>query len=229
MATYNGEKYIYAQLRSILDQLAEEDEVIISDDSSIDSTVSIITSMKDSRIVLCQDQKFRSPIYNFENALKKAKGKYIFLADQDDVWLAERVSTILPYFEQYDLIVNDCRIVDAQLHTLHESYFKRVQARQGLVRNLIRTSPYIGCCMSFKKELLDIALPFPKIPMHDFWIAMVAEVRYKIKFINKPLLLYRRHGLNSSPTAAKSNNSLFQKIAFRIQILKALAIRLSKF
>jgi glycosyltransferase involved in cell wall biosynthesis len=227
MATYNGEKYIYEQLKSILDQLTEEDEVVISDDSSTDNTISIIKSFADNRIVLFKDQQFKNPIYNFENALKEAKGKYIFLADQDDVWMPERVNTILPYFDNYDLVINDCIIVNERLETLHNSYFNIVRAKKGLIRNLLRTSPYIGCCMSFRQGLLGLALPFPKkIPMHDFWIAMLAEARCEIKFIYKPLLLYRRHALNASPTSAKSNNSLLRKISFRIQILRSMITRL---
>ena len=78
IATYYGGKYIKEQLDSILFQLGKDDEVIISDDSSTDDTLSILESYHDERIVILTNQKFHSPVYNFENALKSAKGDFIF-------------------------------------------------------------------------------------------------------------------------------------------------------
>jgi len=72
--TYNGEKYILRQLQSILAQLGEEDEVIISDDSSCDNTIAVIKSIGDSRIKLIENMHFKTPVYNMENALKQAQG-----------------------------------------------------------------------------------------------------------------------------------------------------------
>ena len=98
IASYNGEKYIKEQLNSILCQLEERDEVIISDDSSTDNTVQIIESFKDKRIKIFREQKFKSPIYNFENAISKATGDIIFLSDQDDIWHKAKVHKIKQYF-----------------------------------------------------------------------------------------------------------------------------------
>ena len=89
MATYNGEKYIAAQIISILAQIGPDDELIISDDGSTDKTVEIIKTFRDPRIKLYQDHVFRDPIKNFQHALTKSSGRYIFLADQDDVWMEE--------------------------------------------------------------------------------------------------------------------------------------------
>lgn len=227
MATYNGEKYIHEQMESILRQLGENDEVVVSDDSSTDNTIRIIESFGDKRIIILREQRFRSALFNFENALKHSHGKYIFLADQDDFWVHDRVSKILPYFDTYDLIVNDCKIVDDKLQVTGESYFNMVKAGPGLLRNLARTSSYIGCCMCFKREVLEKSLPFPKnIPMHDFWIAMIAEVLFRIKFIPEPLVLYRRHSNNLSFTATGSSNSLLKRASFRINTVIPLVARL---
>lgn len=95
IATYNGGKYIKEQLDSILFQLGKDDEVIISDDSSTDDTLSILESYHDERIVILTNQKFHSPVYNFENALKSAKGDFIFLSDQDDIWEPTKVEVML--------------------------------------------------------------------------------------------------------------------------------------
>lgn len=229
MATYNGGKYIREQLDSIFSEISEHDEVIISDDSSSDDTIAIIESYRDPRIRLFKDQKFRSPILNFENAIRHANGDYIFLSDQDDVWLPGRVNTMLSFFPEFALVVCDCKVVDEQLNEIRPSYFASINARVGLVRNLVRVSSYIGCCMAFSRALATKALPFPaRIPMHDFWIAMLAEATMKVKLVYKPLLLYRRHGSNASPTAAKSKNSFIVKVRIRLIILRALLLRLSR-
>jgi len=228
--TFNGEKFIKEQLDSILRQISDGDEVVISDDSSTDRTVEIIKSLADPRIILLPNQKFKSPIFNVENALKGAKGSYIFLADQDDIWLNGRVDKMLNLLDNNDLVLSDCKVVDNNLTVIFNSYFKLVGARPGFFRNLLRTSPYIGCCMAFRRRVLEEALPFPaEIPMHDFWIAMISEVKFKICFLHDPLVLYRRHSDNASITASRNTNSIFKKMAFRITLLRLLTIRLLRF
>ena len=110
LATYNGEKYIYDQLISILKQINKNDEVIISDDCSSDSTISIIKSLNDKRIrifhherIACGYKGTMKTCYlvgkNAENALQHARGEYIFLADQDDVWHKNKVSVCFSYLD----------------------------------------------------------------------------------------------------------------------------------
>jgi glycosyltransferase involved in cell wall biosynthesis len=227
IATYNGAKYIKEQLTSILTQLNDDAEIIISDDSSTDNTIQIIKALQDKRIVVYPNQKFSNAIFNFENALKHCHGDFIFLADQDDVWLPGRVNKILAFVNDYDLIVSDCKVVNENLEILEESYFSTVNARPGLFRNLMRTSPYVGCCMAFKRKVLEKALPFPEnIAMHDFWIAMLSEALFKIKFIYEPLLLYRRHASNLSFTASENKNPLHKKILYRINTMIPLIKRI---
>ena len=110
IATHNGEKYIKEQLDSILCQLSTEDEVVISDDGSTDKTIDVILSLRDSRIQLYQYHQTAkgkvSHYYvckNFENALKQAKGDYIFLADQDDFWMPNKVEKCLAALKTYTL------------------------------------------------------------------------------------------------------------------------------
>ena len=112
IATYNGERYIAKQLDSILEQLRDDDEVVVSDDSSGDKTLEIIQSYQDKRIKLFPNQKFRSPIFNFENALKQATGSYIFLSDQDDLWGPGKVETALKSLQTHQVFVSDANIIN---------------------------------------------------------------------------------------------------------------------
>ena len=107
IATYNGERYIGEQIKSILNQLNSSDEIIVSDDGSKDKTIDVVKSFDDKRIRIIDGPRKGSPISNFENALKAAKGEYIFTADQDDVWTDDKVRTCMRYLQSYDCVVSD--------------------------------------------------------------------------------------------------------------------------
>ncbi|TGK78423.1 glycosyltransferase family 2 protein [Leptospira noumeaensis] len=196
MATYNGEKYIAEQLNSILKQLSENDEVVISDDSSTDDTVKILKSYaaKDQRIQLFLYQTFRDPIQNFQNALKKSTGDYIYLSDQDDVWLDNKVNTINTILESYDLVLHDSIVTDENLNTTAPSFFKIFGSKKGILKNVIKSS-YYGSCMAFRRKILEDALPFPKTKEigQDLWLGLVAELTGKVILIETPYIYYRRH------------------------------------
>lgn len=224
--TYNGEKYIRRQLDSILVQLNEGDEVIISDDSSTDNTVDIIKGYNDKRITFIEGCMFKSPVFNLENALKHAKGEVVFLSDQDDVWLPGKVKTMMKYLIDNDIVVSDCIVVDQDEKIIKESFFDILNSGNGFTKNCIRNS-YLGCCMAFKRDLLRFFLPFPaKIAMHDIWMGLVGEVFGKPIFIADKLLLYRRHDLNMTQPHLKSRNGLVFKITYRIVMLYYLLIRI---
>lgn len=212
LASYNGEKYIKEQIDSILSQLERDDELIISDDGSSDKTISIIHSYNDNRILLLHNNK-HGVNNNFENAIRHAKGDYIFWSDQDDVWLPNKVQTCIERLQTSDLVVHDCIVVDKSLKTIYPSYFKQFKSRPGYIKNIIKNS-YIGACIAFRKEILSYVLPIPsKWPVYiDGWIASLVEMNGKINFCKTTLILYRRHGNNTSPSSGKSNYSLFSKI-----------------
>lgn len=226
MATYNGEKYIRTQIDSILTQLRNSDELIISDDTSSDNTIGIIKSIQDRRIKLLPNQTYRSPIFNFENALKHASGDVIFLADQDDIWHMGKVKIVTEALSKFDLVVSDCTVIDEKGKTLYESFYDINRSGHGFLKNLIHNS-YLGCCMAFRKEVLEYSLPFPqKLPMHDWWLGLVGQLYFKTHFLQEKLVLYRRHGQNASPTSGKSENTIITKLSHRFRILWEL-LRLS--
>ena len=219
IATYNGEKYIKEQIDSILSQLCDDDEVIISDDSSIDNTIEIIENYNDPRIKIFKGNTFYNPIFNFENALKQTNGDYIFISDQDDIWLPNKVKVTMSYLKKYDCVVSNAVIVDANGNILYDSFFKKNKSRRGFLYNFLKNG-YLGCCMAFNRKILKYALPFPSnIPMHDIWIGLVAEIFGKSFFLEESLVCYRRHDFNYSMASEKSKNSLVVKLEYRIILL----------
>lgn len=220
MAAYNGARYIGEQIASILPQLSENDELIISLDPSTDGTEKVISAFGDSRIRLL-DGPGQGVIKNFENALNHCRGGLIFLCDQDDVWAVDKVRCVEETFDQTGalLVLHDAEVVDGELHPLQPSFFLLKGTRTGFWRNFVKNS-YIGCCMAFRAELLPFILPFPQtLPMHDQWIGLRAEKKGSVALLRKPLLKYRRHGDNVS---GDTHASVTQMIKWRLQLLRAL-------
>ena len=220
IAAYNGEQYIREQLDSVLKQLGEHDEVIISDDNPGGKTFSAVSDIieKDDRIKYINGPG-KGVIKNFENAIGKSSGDYIFLCDQDDVWFDSKVQTVLAEFQKGAILVmHDAVVTDENLNPAEQSFFKSRGSSAGMVKNIIKNS-YIGCCMAFDKELKRYILPFPDgIPMHDQWIGLVGEKHGKVSLISEPLIYYRRHV--GAVTGGKT--SLKDKLLWRKNIIKAL-------
>jgi GT2 family glycosyltransferase len=222
MATKDGVLYLREQMDSILMQLGGDDEVIVSDDSSTDSTISILKSYQDQRIKILKNSTPKGVTKNFETALSSAKGDFIFLADQDDVWAPSKVQTMLLHLKDVDLVVSDCKITNEELLVINESFFSIHGSKDGLIQNFIRNS-YMGCCMAFKRSVLEKALPIPaRIPMHDFWIGLIAELHFTVRFIPEALVFHRRHSNNLSSNGSKSTQPLRTIIANRYYLLKHL-------
>jgi glycosyltransferase involved in cell wall biosynthesis len=224
MATRNGGLFIREQLDSILLQLGDKDEVVISDDFSSDETLQVVRSLHDPRIRIIENLNERGIAKNFEDSLSVCKGEYIFLADQDDVWLPGKIEKMLGALRYYDLVVSDCQVVDYSLKLKKRSFYDLNNSGKGLLKNLIKNS-YMGCCMAFTRELKDRALPFPAdIPIHDFWIGLIGELYFKVHFMQEALVLHRRHGSNASTSGGASKQPIHEKLAHRFKLVRNLFI-----
>ncbi len=223
IATYNGEKFIKKQIESILIQLEADDEVIISDDKSTDNTIQIINSINDDRLKLYVNRNSSGrPTENFQNALEKANGEYIFLADQDDIWLENKYHKLKNLLSIYDLVTSDSIVVDEDLNEIIPSFFANHGSRKGILRNAIKNS-YFGSCMAFRSRILDYALPFPKSKEigHDVWIGLIAEMTGKVFFYKEPLILYRRHSAAvTSHGISRSKRSIIAKLFGRVIMMQ---------
>lgn len=228
MASYNGAQYIKKQISSILEQLGENDELIISDDGSNDGTIEVINSFNDNRIVLLnhtRNKNIRKTTYphylvssNYENALLHSSGDVIFLADQDDIWIDNKIETTIFYLRSHSMVMSDCLVINENDEIVSNSFFNSIRLPGGLFRNIHRPV-YHGCCMAFKREVLTLALPFPrKMILHDTWLGILAESFGNVKYIDNKLVMYRRHLKNSSFSEGKSKNAIFFRIQYRVEL-----------
>lgn len=232
MATHNGEKYIKEQINSILKQLGNSDELVISDDGSNDKTLEIINSYRDTRIKVFP-QKSPSGLLgheyatlNFENALKNAKGDYIFLSDQDDVWTDDKVEVCMNYLQTYDYVVSDAFVTDGNLNVISDTRFlKEEKIHFNKYMAVVFSTPYQGSCAAFRRSVLNKAMPFPKgIQSHDRWIGNVAAFYFKYKIVPEKLIYYRRHeGVTSSALGNnKRSAGILKTIGYKLGYMKGL-------
>ena len=209
IATFNGGRFVREQMMSVLPQLGEEDEIVVSDDCSTDDTITILESFHDPRIFIFQNDGRHGFIWNFENALKKATGDMIFLCDQDDIWKPNKVETVLAALQNHDIVLHDAEIVDKDGNKTGILYSEGLHRRKGFWCNLWKTR-WLGCCMAFRRNVLEYALPFPHhIVGHDGWISAVGLAKFDYYYIPDVLMWYRRHGENASTASGESHNSWY--------------------
>ncbi len=229
IATYNGEAFLRQQLESVFIQLPENSEIVISDNGSTDNTINVINQYNHPRVKLLINKEKKGVINNFENALKFASGEIIFLCDQDDIWKPDKVAICYAYLSKYDIVVSDCEIIDNKNNIIVNSYFSRRNSGKGVIKNLWANT-YLGCCIAFRRKILEVVLPFPKnITMHDIWFGFVGEIFFKTHFIAQILVSYRMHDDNVSPTTIGiSPYGLLSKFRFRWNIIKYFPLLISR-
>jgi glycosyltransferase involved in cell wall biosynthesis len=224
LAGYNGERYITAQLQSILTQLGAKDEVIVVDDASTDGTKQKVLSLGDSRIQLVEHTINRGVSRTFEDAIRTASGRILFLSDQDDLWSPNKVAVMLEAFRSHPdatLIATDVSLIDSDGSLIAESYFKpRGEFRPGLWANLVRNR-FGGCTMAFRSELIGDILPLPRKydVLHDVWIGVRNSLSgHKTLYIPEALVLNRRHATTAT---GKKALTLRRRIRIRVHLLLA--------
>ncbi|MDE5432893.1 glycosyltransferase [Elizabethkingia meningoseptica] len=234
IASYNGEKFIKEQINSILSQLEDEDEIIISDNGSTDRTLEVLNEFNDDRIKIFTyksgfssksidyERKLINIYYNFRNAFQNAKNEIIFLSDQDDIWFDNKYSIIKDAMKSYDFVAHDCLMFRGQFSESMRSLFEMNNISQGSLSyfNIIKDNPFLGCCIAFKREIGIDAFKYDNaIIPHDTWLALIAYMKNKNKFLilNEPLIYYRVHNNNNS-YIEKSENSLFFKLKYRLKL-----------
>jgi len=222
MATYNGAAYLRVQIDSILSQLRAGDELVVSDDGSTDATLEILRSYG-SRLNIVGTSRIAGVVPNFARALAHASRPLIMLADQDDAWLPGRVAAMTAELTHCELVVANALVVDDNLTPTGVTLFEQLPPRTGFWPNLWKNS-FVGCCMAFRRSLLQRAMPMPAhTPWHDWLLGLLACLQGDgVRHLQTPMLLYRRHSSNASATGQTSKNSFRQKLSLRTHMLRAL-------
>lgn len=209
LATYNGGPFIAEMLASIAAQDYPDIRILVSDDGSSDETISIVEKCARSMSVrLVAGRSRKGVLRNFEAALSASNAPYIALCDQDDYWMPDKLSTLHARLEELEamhgrdmplLVFSDIEVVDKTLGTIKASMYdgsvKTADARR--FEDFFFSSHVPGCAMMFNRALLNLALPFPEVEIHDWWIIQLATLFGRIDYVDRPLIKYRQHGNNA--------------------------------
>ncbi len=204
VASFNGAEHITEQLTSIADQMLSPVEIIVSDDRSTDETVERVRRFAASSpvpVVLIENEQQLGYPENFLRAAVRARGELIAFSDQDDVWLAEKLSRGAAALEDPSVMlwVHEARVVDEALRPLPDRRF-----RTGLAKRAEHANPFHplhGSHSLFRASLLDYLPPehrpasvYGDHPAeHDEWIKFAAVALGRVAWCRDPLMLYRRH------------------------------------
>ncbi|MGH7604617.1 MAG: glycosyltransferase [Gemmatimonadaceae bacterium] len=206
MATYNGASWLPTQLASILPQLRENDELIVSDDASTDATCSIVSSLHDNRIRLLPNVVRLGYVGNFQRALRLATGELIFFCDQDDIWAPNKIATIEDAFAAFpnvDLVHHEFSLIDGMGVAIGRGASAGVGLRKGwgfIVREFIQSRLW-GCALCIRARVAQAMLPFPaEVYGHDHWAFIVAALGGGVLLLPESLIQRRLHGGNVSPS-----------------------------
>ena len=230
MATYNGQEYVTEQIQSILSQLSPEDELIIVDDASKDSTLDVVRGLEDPRIVLLPSAENKGYVASFEKAVSASRGEYIMLSDQDDIWLPGRVETLVNALQTKDFAASNFTVFGGPANRYHKVQLKESDSGRWLA-NLVTTwigiRPYYGCTMAFRAAAKKQILPFPEFltETHDQWIAIVANLNRSMVHVAAPTVARRLHDDNTTP---KSRRPVAVILRARIMLLRAIFVALGR-
>lgn len=210
MATYNGERFLREQLDSLLCQVCLPFELVVCDDLSTDSTVSIVKEFSciapfDVRIFT--NSKNLGYLKNFEQVISLCRGDYIALSDQDDIWDHNKLAILSRSINGALLIHSDAIVIDAAGRIVSDSYFKYSNKYiECNFKRYVFGNNVTGCTTLFKADLVKKIIPIHKnFVFHDWWIALHAAYFGRIVYVSRPLVKYRQHLNNiSGPNIPKS-------------------------
>jgi len=222
MITYNGEQYLEKQLESIYKQTYKNIEVIVCDDNSSDTTLKILERYHLSHGLQYHTNKKNLGINkNFAKAFSLCKGDFIAPSDQDDIWAENKIETLVNEIGDHALIYSITSAIDEEGNPLKDFAFKKDVYIQGSNKLAFLFDNCVsGHTTMFIRELLPFMKEIPEIVYPDWWSAFVASCYSSIKFLDTPLVSYRRHS-NQATHENNSSKSIFS--FFKVKEQKRMA------
>lgn len=205
LGTFNGEKHVSDQIESILNQSYPNFRLLIRDDGSTDSTMELVASYEDARIVVVKDKLGNVGVAeNFRILLKHAESQYAMFSDQDDVWFEDKVKKMLDFISNNEKLNQPCLayspgvIVDSALEPGKNEVYTVKRAVPGLGGSLFLNGGIQGCAMIMNRPLYSKVIEQELFDwyMHDQAITLYAFCFGNVLFYQKPLFYYRQHDTN---------------------------------
>ena len=213
LATYNSAKFLRAQLDSLFSQTCQDFDLLVADDGSSDATLAILAEYKarfPHRIrLLAFDTPAGGACANFARITDAFTADYAMYCDHDDVWLPDKIEVSLARMREIErqhgdvcaFVHSDVAVCDGDLNVVANSVWEfanRSPERSELEQQLL-TNVAIGCTMLMNRALYRAARPIPRdAAMHDHWVSLVGAAFGVLAAIDRPTVLYRRHGDNAT-------------------------------
>lgn len=209
IATYNGGRYIRAQLDSILGQTRVPDEIVVVDDGSRDDTLEILAGYArlDPSVRVIRNDERLGINGNFRKALLASKGDFVFISDQDDVWVENKIAAMLAAWKGEDLVYSEACIIDQddrELYKAEGEYFGTTPIQGKKPASFLFDNCVSGHNAMVTRHLVELccAEPFPDQMLYDQWLALVASLHGGIGFLPTVLCRHRLHGSNANNNLA---------------------------
>ncbi|MCG2579792.1 MAG: glycosyltransferase [Marinobacter sp.] len=222
MATYNGDQYLKAQLQSFVEQSRQPDELIITDDCSIDETETVVREFAKTapfKVKFYRNEKKLGYCGNFNAALMKTTGDLVFLSDQDDVWFPEKIEHMMGVAESHPealVVMNDAALTDGDLNEVGLTKVGQIWSAGYTLEHFM-----MGCCCGIRRELLDLCMPIPSgFSSHDGWLVWFADGLDAKVIESRVLQYYRRHESNESQFIANRTVRVSRAAAFLHSVKK---------
>ena len=199
MATYNGEKYLREQVDSLLAQSYPSLEFVFVDDASSDSSLAILRkyALTDSRIHIVANTVNQGLLSTFETGIRAAKGEMMALADQDDVWMLDKISLLAGAIGSHSMIYADSALTNAAGTVTGKFSDRNHLCDYPTALHYVFGTKAMGHAMLFKREIIDIALPFPDYVGHDYILGFAAAALNGVSYFPTTLVNYRQHSSNT--------------------------------
>ena len=210
LCTWNGEKFLREQLESFSAQTRLPDEVLVGDDCSTDHTIEILEEWAKTapfRVEITRNPQNLGYEKNFEQTMLRCSGDIIFPADQDDVWLPEKLETMVRAFEENpDVGVVYCgrTLIDQDGNPLSErvtelfKIYHPADSAYFLADWADEHPDCAGCMSAVRRSIVEKLFPIPKPWAHDTWVFTMAPFYTQLKTLHVPLMRFRRHTTNAS-------------------------------
>lgn len=224
IATYNGRDYIEQQLSTILEQLDLGDEVVVVDDASSDATLDLVRAFNDPRIRIVENERNLGHVASFSRALALARHEVLIMADQDDIWLPQRVRLMVAGLE-----APHCLVLASNSEFMHGSGINMIYQCEGVTSAssnefaaniwsiFMGRRRYYGCAMALRREFCKVILPIPAyVESHDLWIAMAGNMARGNVHVDASTLIRRVHGNNASIVSRPIIRKLWSRLIFVI-------------
>lgn len=207
LCTCNGERFLDEQLTTLRQQEGV-DEIFVADDRSTDDTMSILHehALADSRIRISRSERRLGVTQNFQRALRLARGDWLALADQDDIWLPKKIATLRGAWDGEAVLVHHAT------HKFSRRPSRAVPSPAGEsrkffgndVRRLLYRNTVVGHTTLIRADIVRQLMPFPQSVPYDWWLGVGATLYGGIQYVDEYLVHYRIHDRNAyHPTGSR--------------------------